>query len=453
MLNVDGALNLILSDLAPLPAVRVPLPASLGLALATDIYAAGDVPSFANSSMDGYAVRAADTAGAGSQPVSLRVVGSVAAGYLSDRTLQPGEAIRIMTGAPLPTGADAVVRFEDTSDADTQAARHRSGLSAIASQPDAAAAQAPSDVVEIRATVAPGTATRAAGEDIHSGELVLTAGTRLRPAEIGVLASLGYAEIPVIRRPKVAILATGDELVEPSGSLLSGTYSMRATRVGDHTMIASVLSKPGQIFDSNSYTLAAAVQRLGADPIPLGIARDDPADLTARLQAGVEAGADLFLTAGGVSMGDYDVVKNVLIEAGQVNFWQVKLRPGKPLVYGRWAGVPFMGLPGNPVSALVSFDVFARPAIQKLGGGPQRELTSVQATLTEPIRNEGDRRFYCRMIVTQDPATARYYARSSGAQGSGILTSITRANAYLVVPEEVDTIPAGSTVRVLLFEA
>jgi len=428
MLTVDEALGLILADLTPLAAEEVDLQAALGRVLREDVYASANVPPFANSSMDGYAVRAVDTTAAQQDtPVSLRVVGNLAAGYRSARSLGVGETMRIMTGAPLPPGADAVVRFEDSSDAPTLDHRHYRGLDGVGSAPGS---DSPPATVQVMVAVGPGDYTRVAGEDIRLGELVLIAGTRLRPAELGVLASLGRAHVQVARRPRVAILATGDELVAADGVL-------DATR--------------GQIYDSNGYSLVAAVQQLGGEPLSLGIARDNVADLAAKFDLGIAAGTDLFITAGGVSYGDYDIVKNMLIERGKMNFWQVSLRPGKPLVFGRLQGVPLLGLPGNPVSALVSFDVFARPAILALMGGPPRPLVSVPATLLEDVQNGGGRRFYCRMVASYDPASG-YTARSSGAQGSGILTSISRANAYLVVPEDVSLVTAGSQVNLLLFE-
>ncbi len=426
MLTVDQARERILAEFQRLASEAMSLPATLGRTLAEDVFAAQHIPPFANSAMDGFAVQAADTAGASADnPARLRVVGNIAAGSRSSQLLGADEAMRIMTGAPLPPGADAVVRFEDTDEANA-----RGGPDARGYQGLAAVDQAYADMVSIYVAASVGQSVRAAGEDMQAGELALRAGTVLRAAEIGVLASLGYASVPTIRRPRVVILATGDELVEP-GELIDALR--------------------GQIHNSNSYALAAAVTRYGGEAINLGIARDNVADLSAKIDAGLALQPDLFVTSAGVSLGDYDIVKNVLNERGQMNFWKVNLRPGKPLTFGRLAGVPLLGLPGNPVSSLVTFDIFGRPALQKMQGKPVRDFPSVTATLTEPLHNGDGRRFYARMLVERD-SSGEYTARSAGQQGSGVMSTFTRANAYVVVPEDVALLPAGSKVQALMFD-
>jgi molybdopterin molybdotransferase len=320
-----------------------------------------------------------------------------------------------MTGAPLPAGADAVVPFEITSDAD------RSKDARLAS---------PAEEIEVREAVGARANVRPAGEDIRQGEQVMAPGRVIRPQEVGVLASLGHETVLVHRRPRVAILATGDELLEV------------------HEPLA-----PGKIRNSNEYTNAALVTRTGAIPIRLGIARDTQTELTDKIRAGLAQGADLFLTSGGVSVGDYDVVKDVLGTEGQMQFWQVNMRPGKPLAFGLLAGphgpVPLIGLPGNPVSAMVSFEQFARPALLKMLGHKDLAKPAVRAILDEPLASSG-RRTFARVIVTQ--RAGRYHARSTGEQGSGVLTSMSRANGLAEVPEGDRGLPAGSEVTVQMLD-
>lgn len=411
MISVEQARAFILSHFRPLEPEIVTLLDALDRVLAEDIVSDLDIPPFANSAMDGYAVRAGDIAGASlREPVTLRVAGEVAAGHEPTTRVEPGTAIRIMTGAVLPPGADSVVRFEDTSEA--------VGLKATGKD---------SERVDVLARVERGTNVRAAGEDIRRGQTVLRRGTVVRPPEIGMLASLGRADVSVHRRPRVAILATGDELV-PLGEPLT----------------------PGKIRNSNEYANAAAVVRAGGIPIQLGIARDSVADLTAKIREGIARHADLFITSAGVSVGDYDIVKDVLNTEGQMQFWQVSMKPGKPLAFGTVGGVPLLGLPGNPVSANVSFEVFARPAILTMLGKTRFDRPSVEATLQEPVHNTAGRRNYIRVIV--DKNAEGYTARTTGEQGSGILTSLVRANGLLVMPEDQLQIAAGSRVRVYMLD-
>ncbi len=418
MINVEEALSEILRHVRPLEAERVPILEARGRVLAEEIVSDIDIPPFNNSAMDGYAVRAADVAAASrEEPVRLAVLGSVAAGYVAEMAVAPGTTIRIMTGAPLPQGADAVVPIEETSDAERS---------------KEARLDAPSDEVWVGKAVAPRDHVRPAGEDVRRGEQVMVPGRLIRPQEIGVLASLGHETVLVHRRPRVAILATGDELLEV------------------HEPLA-----PGKIRNSNEYTNAALVARSGGIPIRLGIARDTVADLTAKIRSGLEQGADLFLTSGGVSVGDYDVVKDVLGAEGEMQFWQVNMKPGKPLAFGLLSGgeaqrtVPLIGLPGNPVSAMVSFEQFARPAILKMLGHSDLTKPTVRAILDEAVTNSG-RRGFVRVVVSRRGDA--YHARTTGEQGSGVLTSMAKANGLAIVPEGTYRVEAGSEVTVQMLD-
>lgn len=404
-ISVDEALRRILDRIQPVGSETVILTEALDRVLAKDITSQDDIPPFANSAMDGYAVRAADIATATQDaPVMLRVTGEVAAGGVPTATVHAGTAMRIMTGAPVPPGADAVVPFEDT-DQGRQSVR-------------------------IFRSVRAGDHVRLAGEDIRRGQVVLSAHHVLRPADIGVLASLGYPEVPVFRRPRVAVLATGDELVAVGEPLA-----------------------PGKIRNSNEYTSIALVQRYGGLPLPLGIARDTPESLTAKVREGIARGADLFLTSAGVSVGDFDMVKNVLAAEGEMVFWQVAIKPGKPLAFGHVQGVPLLGLPGNPAAAAVAFEVFARPAILKLAGHLNWQKPAVTACLDENVHNSG-RRHYMRARVRCEADGYHVTTRGSGVQvqGSGILSSLVWANGLVVVPEEVTFLPAGSPVEVWMLD-
>jgi len=406
MLGVDEARDRVLAAFGPLPAVRLPIGDALGLVLAADVFAGGDLPPFANAAMDGFAVRAADTADASSDsPIALRVVGQAAAGYQPEQTVEAGEAVRIMTGAPVPAGADAVVRFEETDEA-FHLGRPITGTPAR---------------IGINRCAKPGENIRPAGEDVRLGETVLTAGTRLRPAEIGLLAALGRVEAAVHRRPRVAIVATGDEVVDPG------------TEVG-----------PGQIRNSNSPAIAALARRCGAEPLVLGVARDTADDVRAKLAAA--DGVDLLITTGGVSIGDYDLVKQVLRDEGRIELWQVRLKPGKPLAFGWIRGGPLLGLPGNPVAATVAFEQFARPAILKMLGRTDLAIPTVRARLADRVENRGGRRHFARVRV--DASGDGYVARLAGAQGAGVITSLIRANGLLVIPEELAVAEAGTILTV-----
>jgi molybdopterin molybdotransferase len=405
MLSVEDALAHVLSAFSPLERERVPLLDTLERVLAEDVYADIDIPPYHNSAMDGYALIAADARGAGPEtPVRLRVIENLAAGYVAQQQVVPGTAIRIMTGAPVPDGADAVIRFERTEQED--------------------------EWVDLYFAPPVGNNVRCAGEDVRKGDLILHKGTHIRPQEVGMLAALGCQEVSVIRRPRVAILATGDELVdvdEPLG--------------------------PGKIRNTNSYSNAAQVIKYGGVPLMLGIAQDRMADLTAKIRSGLEQGADLLLTSGGVSVGDFDVVKKVLSAEGEITFWRVRMKPGKPLAFGRIEAevdgvkrsVPVLGMPGNPVSVMVSFETFARPAILTMLGIADLDKPTVEAVLVDEIPSKDERRHYVRVHLERDGDA--YRASLTGAQGSGILNSMVKANGLAIIPEDWTHAPAGSRVR------
>ncbi|MCL0102519.1 molybdopterin molybdotransferase MoeA [Dehalococcoidia bacterium] len=412
MISVEEALEKILSNVSVLEPEEKPILDSLGQVLAEDVCSDIDVPPLDNSAMDGYAVQWEDIRGATiSQPRTLSVIGEVAAGYISDRTVVPGTAIRIMTGAPVPAGADSVVQFEDTDEEVRKAAGK------------------PLDEIGIGREVVKGSNIRRAGEDITRGSLVLASGMVLRPQEIGVLASLGRANVLVIRRPTVAVLATGDELVEVGRPL-----------------------PPGKIYNSNTYSIATQVRRYGAIPHILGIATDEKQELMEKITRGMDS--DLLITSAGVSRGDYDIVKDVLAELGEISFWTVRMKPGKPLAFGILAGngkkVPHLGFPGNPVSSMIAFEQFARPAILKMLGKTNLAKPTVSAISESRIENANGRRIFARAIVRK--RDGRYFACVAGPQGSGILTSMSGANGLLVVPEDVGIIEVGDEVSVQMLD-
>jgi molybdopterin molybdotransferase len=408
-LTVPEALTAILRELAVLPAEIVPLLDSLGRILADPVIAQDSLPPFANSAMDGYAVRADDLAGASRYtPVTLAVVGDIAAGTVPDRPLTAGAAIRIMTGAPLPEGADAVVPVEQTNEA------WRDPRRTLPNQ------------VEIYLAPQSGAYLRPAGEDIQAGDYLLSAGHLIRPQEIGILAALGVANLPVVRQPRVAVLSTGDELLPIECPL-----------------------EPGKIRNSNSYAQAAQLLAMGAAPVMLGIARDTEADVRARLQEGLDAGVDMFISSAGVSVGAYDVVRTVLAEGGEIDFWRVRMRPGKPLAFGRYQGVPYLGLPGNPVSAMVSFERFARPAVRKMAGYTLLTRPEIEVTTLDEIVSDG-RESYIRALVSR--SKEGYAARLTGAQGSNIISSLVKANALLIVPEGVTRVAAGERLTAVMID-
>lgn len=402
-LSVDEALVRVLAGVAPLPPIEVELGDALGLALADDVVAVEGAPAFDNAAMDGFAVRSIDTLGAGN--CSLRLIGTVAAGSVPTFTIGPGEAARIMTGAPIPMGADAVVRFEETDEP---------------GWPSAGRAH-----VTIGRPVRAGENVRRAGEDIPAGSVALPAGTVLGPLEIGIIASVGRSSAWVHRRPVVGILSTGDEVVEPGQPIA-----------------------PGQVRDSNAWIIQALVRQAGGEPRMLGIARDASADLTERLARGAQL--DLIVTSGGVSVGDYDVVKDVLRARGAVSVWRVRMKPGRPLAFGRLDGTPILGLPGNPLAAFVAFLQFGRPLVRTLLGRRDRELPRLTARLTDPVVNRGGRRHFVRGLVQFDrlPPSVRPFL----GRGSGVVSAASGANCLIVVPEDLVEAPAGSEITVQLLD-
>ena len=413
MLSVEDAYQRIMASFSPLEPVSTPVLETLGHALAEDVRSPHDIPPMANSGMDGYAVQGGDIVDAApGKPRQLKVIGLVAAGQIPSQTVQPGTAVRIMTGAPVPDGADTVVPFEETDEVE----RRKAGK--------------PLEEVAIMAALPLGANVRPAGEDVGQGELVLKAGTVMRPAEVGVLASLGLETAKVARTPVVSILATGDELT-PLGAPLEG----------------------GKIYDSNSFTVAASVIGCGGIAKTLGIAKDDLDDLHRKLEEAADA--DLVITSAGVSKGDYDIVKDVLTQRGDINFWSVRMRPAKPLAFGHLNGpggrqVPMLGLPGNPVSAMVAFEMFARPAIRTMLGRRRLGRPTVEGVLTGPIHNFDGRRVYARVEVTRKDGV--YHAAPTGPQGSNILTSMSRANGLAICPHDVPAMTQGETVQIIMLD-
>jgi molybdopterin molybdotransferase len=394
MISVADAQARILEQVGRVaPPEVVPVGDCLGRVLAEDIRAALDVPPTDNSAVDGYAVRSADIPATGLR--ELRVVADLPAGAVFEATLGPGEALRIMTGAPMPASADTVYPQEIVE---------RSGPA-------------------VRIPVGPsGVNVRHRGEDVRAGTVVLPAGNVLRPQELGVAASLGLPQLLVRQKPRVAILSTGDEVVEPGDA-----------------------RKAGQIFDSNRFSLHGLVEAAGGEPTDHGIVPDLYDVLHARLRAAA-ATADIVLTSGGVSVGDYDLVKAVLQDAGGIDFWQVAMQPGRPLAVGRIGPAHFFGLPGNPVASMLTFHLFVRPALWKLAGRRELFPPRFHAVAVEPMSKKTGRREFKRGILSY--TGERWEVRITGPQGSGILTSMTRANCFVVIEEERGDIAAGDTVSV-----
>jgi len=412
MISVEEALEKVLSYVDVLEAEEELILDSLGRVLAEDVRSTINIPPLDNAAMDGYAVQAQSTAGASpTSPRVLRVIGEVAAGYITKEEVGPDTSIRIMTGAPVPKGADAVVQFEETDEEKRKSAGK------------------PLSAISILRQVERGTNIRVAGEDIASGSLVLNVGMVLRPQEIGVLASLGREVVRVIRRPVVAILATGDELVDIKDPL-----------------------PPGKIYNSNTYSVAAQVIRYGGVPKILGIARDNMEALEDKIKQARDA--DLLITSAGVSVGEYDVVKNVLARLGEITFWTVRMKPGKPLAFGVLRlgkkRIPHLGLPGNPVSSMIAFEQFARPAILKMLGKKDYAKPTIQAKSESRVDNKDRRRIFARVRVTK--REGQFFARLVGPQGSGILTSMAQANGLMIVPEDKPGIEVGDEVQVQMLD-
>ena len=389
----EGQAHILARIAAAVPSEVVPVTRALARVLATDVQAPFDVPPADNSAVDGYAVGSADIPSAGAR--LLDVVGDLAAGAVFDDTLRPGHALRIMTGAPMPPGADTVY---------------------------------PQEIVERdgdRVRIGPldkGVNVRRRGEDVEAGGIVIERGTVLRPQEIGLVTSLGIWQLGVHRRPRVALLSTGDEVAEP------GTPR-----------------RPGQIYDANRFTLRGSAEQCGAEVLDLGIVPDVRDELTARLREAA-ATADVVLTSGGVSVGAYDLVKDVLAELGTIDFWQVAMQPGRPLAFGAIGSTTFFGLPGNPVASLLAFMLFVRPALWKLAGRRRLVPTAWQARVLEPLRKRAGRREFKRGILAY--RDGNWEVRTTGPQGSGILSSMVAGNCLIVLEEDRADVAAGELVTV-----
>jgi molybdopterin molybdotransferase len=394
MIPVADATARILGDVSgTTPEETIAVARGLRRVLARDVSAPFDVPPADNSAVDGYAVRVSDLRPGGR--ARLRVVADLPAGAVYTGSLEPRETLRIMTGAPMPRGADTVVPKE---------------LSEVTG-----------DYVEL-GEVEPGANVRARGEDVRSGSVVLHAGSVLRPQDLGLVASLGYADVRVHRRPRVALLSTGDEVAEPG----------RPRRAG-------------QIYDANRFSIGAMVESAGAEPIDLGIVPDLRDVLRESLHQAAEA-ADVVVTSGGVSVGDYDLVKSVLAEIGGIDFWQVAMQPGRPLAVGRIARAQFFGLPGNPVASLLCFHLFVRPALWKLGGRTRLAPEYVTATAVEPMRKRMGRREFKRGVLRFTDSGFEVW--TTGPQGSGILSSMVTANCLIILEEDRGDVQPGERVLV-----
>lgn len=405
MIPLEEARQLVLGSCRPLRPSVLDLADALGCVTAAATTAAEAVPPFANTAMDGYAVRSADTAGAGSKAVSLEVVGTLAAGQAPTREVGPGQALRIMTGAPVPPGADAIVMVELTE-------------------------KGPDGSVIVHGEVPPGNHVRPAGDDLRPGDEVVPEGTELTPAHLGVLASLGVLRVEVRPPARVGVLSTGDELVQGGAPL-----------------------QPGQIRDSNRPTLLALARQAGCVPVDLGSAHDTEEDIESALRRGIES-CDAVLTTGGVSVGDFDYTKAVLdrLSGGSMHWMQVAIRPAKPLAFGVAAGTPVFGLPGNPVSSLVSFELFARPALRHMMGQRQLDRPTVLAVADEGLGRRPDGKLHITRVVAEAGEDGRHHVRSTGGQGSHQLLATARANALSLVPDG-EGIPAGGLVRTILLRS
>jgi molybdopterin molybdotransferase len=399
MISLEEARTRINRDLIVLPVVDVPIAAAREMVLAETVTAGEAIPPFANTAMDGYAVRAVDTRGATrTDPKVLAVSATIPAGGVAPKALEPGEAMRIMTGAPMPEGADAVIMVELTRPAGFD--------------------------VTILAEVATGNHVRPAGDDIRAGTEVFHPGTVLTPGHLGVLASIGRETVKVYRRPRVGVMSTGDELVEGPQPL-----------------------QPGQIRDSNRLTLLSLVAEAGCHPVDLGLIRDDEQAIRAALDRAVEQ-TDAVITSGGVSMGDYDLVKAILSDLGDFNWMQVAIKPAKPLAFGVMSNTPVFGLPGNPVSSMVSFELFARPALRRMMGRLDAERPHVWAIAEEPLHREPDGKIHFLRVVVTQRGDGAWRVRSAGGQGSHQLLGMASANGLAVLPDG-EAVKEGASVRVM----
>ena len=401
MIPVDEALDKILSHVLPLGFEKVSLLDALGRVIGEDIYAKRNIPPLDNSAMDGYALKSEDVRMASqNHPVRLVVIEDLPAGFISTKTVEKGKAIRIMTGAPIPKGADTVIPVEVTKKED--------------------------GFVLIFNAAGPGENIRESGEDVKQGDRVISRGDLVRPAEVGMLASVGRSFVSVYQRPLVAILCTGDELVDVDGDL-----------------------NEVKIISSNSYTIGAQVKDCGAIPLQLGIAKDRKEEIEEKLRQGIRA--DVLISSAGVSVGDYDFVKDVMKHLGtEMVFWKVAMRPGQPLAFGTMGGKPVFGLPGNPVSSMISFEQFVRPALLKMMGCRHIFRPLVEAVLREEIKKMAGKRYFIRGSISFE--NNQYVVTTTGEQGSGMLRSMVRANGLIVIPEDQEIVRAGEKVRVQLLD-
>ncbi|UCE97477.1 MAG: molybdopterin molybdotransferase MoeA [Dehalococcoidia bacterium] len=414
MISVDHALNKVINSVDILDDEDCAILNSIGQVLAEDIRADINVPQHDNSAMDGYALQSVDTRGASMQNVKLiRVIETVPAGYIAQNEVTPGTAIRIMTGAPMPKGADCIVKFEAT---------------------DEFLREKPITEIGILGELKPGMNVRRAGEDIPKDSIALIKGTEIRPSEVGILASLGYSKVKVIRRPRIAILATGDEVTDINKPLL-----------------------PGKIYNSNTYSLAALIKTYGAIPIILGISKDNEDSLIKKLRHGMDA--DILLTIGGINSGDYDLVKDVLAKQGDIQFCSVRMKPGKSLSFGTIEGinkaglnriVSHFGLPGNPVSCMVACELFVRPAVLKMMGKKDLFKSTIEAEIEDSKVNNGKVRTFARAKVNKK--NGQYSAKLTSHQKSGMLISMSLANGLAIIPEDAKEVKAGDKVRVMMLD-
>lgn len=402
MIPVEEARERILSRIEPLAPLDLPLAEAFGCVLAHDVAAKWDLPPFASSAMDGFAARAADVASASSdRPASLKIVGRAMIGRHPEATVGPGEAVSIATGAPIPTGADCVVPIEDTHLA--------------------------SDRVEVLYGAAPGRHVRPAGEEAHSGDLLAAAGRRIGAPELGLLASAGYARAPVFPRPRVVVISTGDELVEPGKPL-----------------------EFGQIHESNAYMLTGTLKEAGAQPFLSGVIADDPATLRSEVLSQLSS-ADVLISTGGVSVGERDPVKGAFRDRGEVEFYRVAMQPGMPQGFGLIEGKPFFCLPGNPVSVFVSFEVFVRPALMRMMSRSPIDRPHVSAVLTDDLNGPVGKTVFARVAVRRE--AGRWTATPSGGRGSNLIGSVARANGLAVIPPGTGELSAGTECRVMIFRS
>ena len=404
LLPVSEAREKLIATLSSMDIEEIDIHHAVGRVLARALVAAVNAPPFANSGMDGFAVRSQDLMGAKEEsPVSLKVVDDIPAGQPSKKKVNPGESMRIMTGAAMPEGADTVVPVEKTN-----------------FNYQEAEAPLPEQVV-VAEFVEKGAYVRNQGEDFSAGAVLLPPGKRISAKEIGILASMGAARLQVYKRPLVGLLSTGDELLAVDQPL-----------------------EPGKIHESNSYTLGALIKDCGADLLNLGIVKDTKQAVQDALDKAVEAGVHMLISSAGVSVGAYDYVRSVVEENGHIDFWRVNMRPGKPLAFGNYRGVPFVGLPGNPVSSFVGFEVFLRPALNHIGGSTDWDRLKFQASLEEDVSSDG-RESYLRAVMKMDPSGIK--VSLTGHQGSGNLFSISLANCLIIVPAGVKSLKAGERVE------